>query len=86
MSVPYYTVKPAYGRFYSNADALVAAWNEGKDFLIMQGPDSMGRYTSFRDREYLKYVKLLSMTADGKVIEAVVDYRTKGEKLMDKVI
>lgn len=32
------TLVPAYGRDYKSKEALVADWNEGKDFRIAGGP------------------------------------------------
>lgn len=35
---------PAYGRQYADKDIAIKAWNEGKDFKIINGP-----YCSIRD-------------------------------------
>jgi len=35
---------PAYGRSYKTRDAAIQAWQDGKDFLIENGP-----YCSIRD-------------------------------------
>lgn len=42
--------KPAYGRIYVDAAQLVAAWERGEDFLILNG----GPYTSIRDLPTLR--------------------------------
>lgn len=46
MSTIPYTILPAYGRTYQNAEQALADWNDGKDFKILFGP-----YLSIRDSE-----------------------------------
>lgn len=41
-------IRPAYGRLYGDEEAVRAAWNEGKDFKIINGP-----YLSIRDVDKL---------------------------------
>lgn len=52
-----YTLVPAYGRDYKSKAALLADWEDGKDFRIVQ----TGQYTSIRDDHaevMFRYAKL----------------------------
>ena len=40
---------PAYGRDYKNKAEAMAAWREGKDFVVRGFQQYSGRYTSVRD-------------------------------------
>jgi hypothetical protein len=46
--VRYVTVSPAYGRDYKNGKEALAAWNEGRDFLI-NDMSIYGTYVSKRE-------------------------------------
>lgn len=49
---PIITVKPAYGRDYSNPHSACDDWNAGVDFQIMDiGCEYNGRYISIRDEQ-----------------------------------
>lgn len=43
------TLVPAYGRDYKSKSALMADWNQGKDFLAVSFQSHQGGYTSIRD-------------------------------------
>jgi len=44
------TLVPAYGRDYKSQAEVIAAWSEGKDFLIASlSHPSHGKYCSIRD-------------------------------------
>ena len=49
------TVGAAYGRKYSNEDAVRQSWRDEKDFLIVsiQPPTQSGRYMNVRDHKRL---------------------------------
>jgi hypothetical protein len=52
---------PAYGKTYATKEALLAAWNNGKDFHDYRGP---GRYCSIRDLKSLTYLTSSIMLTD----------------------
>jgi hypothetical protein len=43
----FFTLIPAFGRDYRSKAGVLMDWNQGKDFLICHGPDTM--YCSIRD-------------------------------------
>lgn len=44
------TLTPAYGRDYNSKDAVIADWNDGKDFVIASANHPYcGSYCSIRD-------------------------------------
>lgn len=45
----YVTVIPAYGRDYKTKKEVIEAWNDGKDFQIVDMFHGNGRYISKRD-------------------------------------
>jgi len=60
------TVKPAYGKTYSNPHSACVDWEAGVDFQIMDiGCEYNGRYISIRDEQpvLIKYGEFLSQWA-----------------------
>ena len=60
------TIIPAYGRDYTSRAKVVAAWKDGKDFLIQDmGSSHDGRYCSIRDEigsVLIRYSRLQKIT------------------------
>lgn len=51
------TILPAYGRDYKSKAAVLADWQQGKDFQVimpLSEPQHIGAYLSIRDLEALK--------------------------------
>ena len=50
----YLILSPAYGRDYKSKAAILADWQEGKDFVANNLPQYSGRYVSSREVKLLK--------------------------------
>jgi len=56
-------LEAAYGRSYATAEAAISAWQEGKDFKIVNGP-----YCSIRDSQYFPFgIVLIYETGSVKI-------------------
>lgn len=54
-------ITPAYDRRYQEANAVVADWEAGKDFKILNGP-----YLSIRDADAFRHITIVGWEAANK--------------------